>query len=218
LKILLLEDDVILQEIVEEHLVERGFSVDCFYNGDDALGATLRARYDILLLDVNVGGIDGFTLLQKIRSEHIQTPALFITALQSSKDLQHAFDIGADDYIRKPFELTELDARIDNIRRRYNIELIQSIDIGENIKFFSSENRVQLNGKNHKLSVKQKEILDYLLKQKSRVVSFDELTYNLWDYENIPDSATIRTYIKEIRKIIGKDRIVTVRNQGYRFE
>ena len=218
MKILLLEDDVILQEIVEEHLIERNYSVDCFYNGDDALEATLQSRYDILILDVNVGGVDGFTLLQKIRNEYIQTPALYITALQSSKDLQHAFEIGADDYIRKPFELTELDARIDNIRRRYNIELTQCIDIGDNIKFFSSENRLESNGKNYKLSVKQKEILDYLLKQKSRVVSFEELTYNLWDYENIPDSATIRTYIKEIRKIIGKDRIVTVRNQGYRFE
>ena len=218
MKILLLEDDVILQEIVEEHLIERGFSVECFYNGEEAFGATSQTRYDILLLDVNVGGIDGFTLLQNIRSEHIQTPAIFITALQSSKDLQHAFNIGADDYIRKPFELTELDARIDNIRRRYNIELSQCIDIGEDIKFFSSENRVELNGNSYKLSVKQKEILDYLLKQKSRVVSFDELTYNLWNYENIPDSATIRTYIKEIRKIIGKDRIVTIRNQGYRFE
>jgi len=218
MKILLLEDDVILQEIVEEHLINRSFEVDCFYDGTDALEATLDNSYDLLLLDVNVGGIDGFTLLQEVRRAQIKTAALFITSLQSSKDLQHAFDIGADDYIRKPFELAELDARIDNVSRRYNLQSSSSIEISKNINFFLDENRVDTNGVSYHLSIKQSEILKYLIKQKKQVVSFEELTYNLWDYENMPDSTTIRTYIKELRKVIGKDKIVTIRNQGYRFE
>jgi len=218
MKILLLEDDVILQEIVEEHLIYRGFNVDCYYNGNDALKSIEENIFDLLLLDVNVAGINGFLLLKEVRKSKIQTPALFITALQSASDLQNAFEIGADDYIRKPFELAELDARIDNVCRRYNMNTNNGVQISENILFFVSENRVEVDGSSTKLSQMQSEILNYLVKQKNRVVSQDELTVNLWDYEHIPDAATIRTYMKELRRIIGKERIVTIRNQGYKYE
>jgi len=218
MKILLLEDDVMLQEIIAEHLLERGFDVESFYDGNDALNAVKNAKFDLLLLDVNVNGLDGFSLLKRVREISIQIPAIFITSLQSATDLKHAFKMGADDYIKKPFDIEELDARVDNLRRRYLLDISKEIEIETDLFFIPDENLIKKSGSPFQLSTKQGEILHYLIKQSPHTVTIEELSYNLWEYENIPDNSTIRTYIKELRKIVGKEHIVTIRSQGYRYE
>ena len=115
MKILLLEDDIILQEIIEEFLVERGYDVESFFDGEKALDAIGAGSYDMLLLDVNVPNIDGFEILSYLREIGNTTPAIYITSLASIADLKKGFDLGADDYLKKPFELEELDARIGHI-------------------------------------------------------------------------------------------------------
>jgi len=112
MKILLLEDDIILQEIIEEFLVERGYDVESFFDGEKALDAIGAGSYDMLLLDVNVPNIDGFEILSYLREIGNTTPAIYITSLASIADLKKGFDLGADDYLKKPFELEELKALI----------------------------------------------------------------------------------------------------------
>ena len=113
-KVLLLEDDLILRDIIEEYLVEHNFSVDSFIDGQDALNAIASKQYDMLLLDVNVPKINGFELLEYLREIKNNTATIFITALSNSKSLQKGFDLGANDYLKKPFDLEELIVRINH--------------------------------------------------------------------------------------------------------
>ncbi len=121
MKILLLEDDVILQEIIEEFLIEEGYSVESFFDGEKALDAIGVGIYDMLLLDVNVPNIDGFEILSYLREIGNTTPAIYITSLAGIADLKKGFDLGADDYLKKPFELEELNARIKHIVKIYRL-------------------------------------------------------------------------------------------------
>ena len=118
MKILLLEDDVILQEIIEEFLVEKGYQVESFFDGEKALDAIGIGHYDMLLLDVNVPSIDGFEILAYLREIGNTTPAIYITSLAGIADLKKGFDLGADDYLTKPFQMEELVARLKALIRR----------------------------------------------------------------------------------------------------
>ena len=121
MKILLLEDDLILNEIIQEHLIEKEHSVLSVFTGNDAQDVIYSKTFDILLLDVNVPNINGFELLNQLRKNGIKTPAIFITSANMLEDIEKGFESGCDDYIKKPFELKELDLRIENIKRLHNI-------------------------------------------------------------------------------------------------
>jgi DNA-binding response OmpR family regulator len=213
-KILLLEDDTILQEIIDEFLQERGYEVDCFENGQDALDAIEKTKYDMLLLDVNVPEIDGFEIVEYLRDIKNTTPVIFITSLTSVKYLQKAFDIGANDYLKKPFDLDELDIRIKH--HLSSLKSKDSIKIGK-FTFYPKQNLIN-NGKED-IALKQKEtlILLYFLENKNSIISTDELIENVWQSSSIPSNATIRTYIKNLRKILGNDAITNVKGLGYRL-
>ena len=117
-KILLLEDDINLSETIEEFLYDEGYEVVCVYDGISAEEKIYEQKFDLLLLDVNVPGINGFELLKKIREEGNETPAIFITSLNSTDDLSSGYESGCDDYIRKPFALKELLLRVQTILKR----------------------------------------------------------------------------------------------------
>ncbi len=215
MKILLLEDDVILQEIIGEFLIEQGYDVDSFYDGEKALDAIGDNFYDILLLDVNVPSIDGFEILSYLRDIGNTVPAIYITSLSGIDNLKKGFEIGADDYLRKPFDLEELQARIEHIAKVHNLADEFTFD------------DVRFNPKNHKLytgdvevDMRQKEsaILEYFVRNNGRIVSCDELIENLWlDEDGLPTHATIRTYIKNLRKLFNKEYIENIKGEGYRF-
>ena len=115
MNILLLEDDTILSEIITEHLSEEGYIVVSVYDGEEAYDKIVSARYDLLLFDVNVPSINGFELLKLLKEQQINIPTIFITSLNSGNDLKKGFEIGCDDYLKKPFELVELDVRINHL-------------------------------------------------------------------------------------------------------
>ena len=217
MKILLMEDDIILNEIISEHLEENNHKVICAFDGESAQTEIYSQTFDLLLLDVNVPNITGFELLEEIRNKDIKTPAIFITSANMLKDIEEGFNIGCDDYIKKPFELKELDLRINNIRRLHGICPTSKIEVFKNI-FLDTENLfIQIDNKDIHIAQKECEVLLYLLKNKTRNVSIDELSMNLWSYEDSPLSSTIRTYIKNLRKILGEDSILNTRGVGYRF-
>ena len=123
MKILLLEDDLILNEILEEHLNNKDFQVITTFSSNEAIKYIYSQTFDLLLLDVNVPDLNGFELLKELRNNNILTPTIFITSLNMVEDMQKGFDSGCDDYIKKPFELKELELRINNIKRLLLISL-----------------------------------------------------------------------------------------------
>jgi DNA-binding response OmpR family regulator len=211
---LLLEDDTILQEIIAEFLQERGYEVDSFVDGQSALDSIEKKKYDMLLLDVNVPEIDGFEIVEYLRDIKNTTPVIFITSLTSVKYLQKAFDIGANDYLKKPFDLDELDIRIKH--HLNSLKHKDSIQIGK-FTFYPKQNLIK--SEDESISLKQKEtlILLYFLENKNSIISTDELIENVWQSSSIPSNATIRTYIKNLRKILGNDAITNVKGLGYRL-
>jgi len=217
MKILLLEDDVILSEIIEEYLVTLGYEIFPAYTGSEAEDLAYSSTFDLMLLDVNIPLGNGFEFLGALREVGNTTPAIFITSLDDSQDMQMGFDKGCDDYIKKPFELKELEIRINNIKRIYKIEDNTIIKINDDLSF--DTNNFFLIKENEKIQLPKKEsqILTYFLKNRNKTISTEELGINVWDYENSPSDATIRTYIKNLRKSLGADILTNVKGVGYRF-
>jgi two-component system OmpR family response regulator len=219
MRVLLLEDDVALSDLLNEHLEDKGYDVTLCTNGQDALEALIDQKYDIALLDINTPIISGIEVLKTIRNEYKNnTPAIILTAYQDTKHLKESFENGVDDYIKKPFDLEELDQRILKLCRQFFIEQDNKIKIDENIYFEPQTCHVFKDEKIINLAQKERDILKYFCTHKNRVVSSDELLQNIWAYDEMPTDATIRVYIKNLREIIGKDKIVTIRAIGYRFE
>lgn len=135
MKILYLEDDINLSQTVEEFLKDEGFDVVCVYDGEEALESIYTARFDLFLLDVSVPQIDGFELLKELREANILTPAIFITSLNSIKDLSSGYECGADDYVKKPFALKELLLRINALLKRVYKTQERLIKVTDEIDF-----------------------------------------------------------------------------------
>ncbi len=216
MKILLLEDDPLLSKILSKHL-SLSYELSSVYDGDSALEILEEQKFDLLILDSNVPGVTGLELIKELRAYNDTTPIIMITAYQDTLHLKKAFTHGCNDYIKKPFELDELDMRIANITRTFNIEQNQLIKISEEVFFDALNNQVTKEDNIFSLAKKEAELLNYLVINRTRTVSKEELTQNLWTYETMPSDATLRVYIRNLRAMIGKDSIETIRGMGYRL-
>lgn len=216
-KILLMEDDPVLSDILLDYLQE-SWQVDYAFNSEEVYKQLDSNRYDLFIFDINVTGKNGLELLAELREFNNTTPAIIITAYTDTSYLKKAFELGAHDYIKKPFELEELNARIQNTQKLFNIENKSEISITDNISFLSHLKQIKTPLKSFSLSQKDSNILLYLITNKQRVITNDELTQNIWDFNNIPSDATIRSHIRTLREIIGKDKIQTIRGIGYKYE
>ncbi len=215
MKILFLEDDPVISDIVIDFL-EESWDVTHCYHSKDALNTAESERFSLYIFDINVPGISGIELLCELRSFNDETPAIIITAYQDTKYLTQGFDAGAHDFIRKPFELDELHARIENIRRLFSIG--KSIAISDTITFDPTTHQINNAQKRSHISAKESQILAYLITNRHRVVSTDEILQTFWEYDEMPKESTVRTYIKTLRKLIGKEHVLNIRGVGYRFE
>ncbi len=215
IKILLLEDDTVLSDILIDFLQEF-YKVTHTYSMKEALKLSEENSYDLYIFDINVPDGDGLTLLRELRSFHDQTPTIFITAFHDVKYLKHAFATGGNDFIRKPFELEELFGRIENLKRHFGMSLVVTLD--ENMELNTQTHILKSSKQIFHLTPKESELLLYLYKHKNRVVSVDEILQNLWQYDEVPSSQMIRTLVKELRKYVGKEHIINIRGEGYRFE
>ncbi len=218
MKILLLEDDPILSDIIYDHLDEHGYEVTLCGDGEEAEEQIGEKNFDLFLFDINVPMKSGIEVLKTARSYHKKTPTILITAYQDIDHLKSGFVAGCDDYIKKPFELEELDQRIDNIKRKFNIETNQSIEIETGLFFDNNKHTITKDGTPHKLSHKECQILNYFINNQKRLISNDELMQNIWEFDDMPTDATLRVYIKNLRIIIGAQKIQTIRGLGYSFE
>ena len=218
MKILFLEDDPVISDIVKDFLLDSisNCEVKHCFDSATALQKAEEESFDLYLFDINVPGMSGIQLLKNLREFSDATPTIFITAHQELRYLQDAFDVGANDFLRKPFELEELHARIDNIKRQFSID--EEIKIEEDIIFNPLLCQLIMNKKLISLSAKESSVLLYLIRNKNRVIATDEILQNLWEYDEMPTNDTIRTYIKNLRHLLGKEHIINVRAKGYRFE
>ncbi len=217
MRVLLLEDDTLLNEIIEEFLEELGYEVVSTHDGKEALETIYEEHFDLLILDVNVPSINGFDLLKGLKENKIDIPTIYITSLHTSKDIQEGFESGADDYIKKPFHLSELKLRINNIRRLRQIENTGEEKLSNEISYNYDTKYVTVEKHETHLSKTEAKVFEYLIKNKNRAVSIEEISLNNWLYDEAPTATTIRTYIKNLRKILGKDKILNLKAVGYKI-
>ncbi len=217
-KLLLLEDDLTLSETVVEYFEEQGFAIDYVYDGEDALSSIYEKNYDLLLLDVNVPNKNGFEVLKEIRKEKNTTPAIFITSLNSMESLEEGFQSGCDDYIRKPFELKELLIRVQTIlKREFSNTKEEIISFGDGLVFNLISGELKKDDVEIKLNLKELKLLKLFLQHQNELLSHDKIYDFVWDYDEEYSDNSLRTYIKNLRKIVGKEKIVSLKKLGYRF-
>ncbi|KOA18784.1 transcriptional regulatory protein SrrA [Clostridium homopropionicum DSM 5847] len=220
-KILIVDDDVNICEVIKMYLENSGYSTKTCYDGKAAQEAFLEYRPDLVLLDIMIPHIDGIDLLKWIRKDY-ETPIIMLTAKGETFDKVLSLELGADDYIVKPFEPKEMIARIKAVLRRYNIE-------GENKEVLEfSGLSIDINsytatyeGNELKMPPKEFELLYYLANNKNKVFTREQLLCEVWGYDYPGDSRTVDVHIKRLReKIQGGSnwQIETVWGVGYKFE
>jgi DNA-binding response OmpR family regulator len=215
MKILLLEDDTALASILVDFLQE-SYEVIQTYSMKKAQKLSEEENFDVYIFDINVPDGDGISLLKELRSFNDTTPTIFITAFQSTQYLKSAFESGANDFIKKPFDLEELAQRIENIKRQFGLDTF--ITLAPEIVFDTQTHTIKTSLKTFSMTHKESLFLQYLYKNRARVVSSDELLQNIWEFDEMPSDDAVRTIIKNLRKYIGKEKIVNVRSVGYKYE
>ncbi|XPV69970.1 MAG: response regulator transcription factor [Halarcobacter sp.] len=216
-KLLLLEDDFTLNETIVDYFEEQGFTVVPVFDGQEALEVVYENSFDLFLFDVNVPSLNGFELLKQIREYNNNTPAIFITSLNSMDSLEEGFKSGCDDYIRKPFELKELLLRVQTIIKREFSNKSEEIKIDDNIVFNTSNNELIKDNEVVPLNFKELKLLKFFLQNKDQLLIHDRIYDYVWEYDEQYSDNSLRTYIKNLRKVLGKDRIVSLKKLGYRF-
>ena len=201
--LLLLEDDPNLSESVSEYLEDQGFRVTCAYDASSAEDLLYEQRFDLLLLDVNVPGGDGFSLLKASRKEGNSTPAIFITSRNAMSDVEEGFESGGDDYIRKPFALKELLLRIQTIlKRNFYHNTTDALTMGEGITYDIDNQVLIVQGKTENLQLKEHKLLKLFIQHRNELLAHEVILEHLWDYDETPSDGSLRTYIKTLRKLL----------------
>ena len=219
MKILLLEDDIALSDIMSEYLEDNHFDLDLVYDGEEALESAYESQYDLYIFDVNVPAIKGFDLLQTLRESGDTTPTIFVTSLNDIEDVSKGFESGADDYLKKPFELAELLLRIKNIQKRsFTQQRSTIIQIDETITFDIDTELLNTGEESVSLPQKELKLLKHFLQHPNEIITFESLNEVLWDYDETPSAESLRAHIKNLRKHLNKDMIQNLRGLGYRFE
>lgn len=213
-EILIVEDEESISNLIKMALNRADYKCDCVYDGEQAADTIENKKYDLILLDIMLPKIDGFELMEYIKAYEI--PVIFITAKSDIKDKVKGLKLGADDYITKPFDISELQARVEAVLRRYN-KADTHIQIG-NIHINTSSRLVTKNGKTIELTLKEYEMLLLFIKNKN-IALYREMIYeNVWNEPYMGDTRTVDLHIQRLRKKLGlKDKIQSVYKVGYRY-
>ncbi len=214
-KVCIVEDDMELNQTLSQFLRMSGFEVSSVIDGEEAIGTIYENSFDIILLDIKLPKINGFNVAKKIR-EFTKSPIIFITSLDGEKDMEEGFLSGGDDYIRKPFSLKELNLRIKAILRRVygNTEIVE---IGDNLIFDVINLELYKNSKKIHLKRKEAKLLKLFLENRNRILEKREILDSIYEYEEMPNENSMRTFIKTLRNIIGKNKIETIKDIGYKY-
>lgn len=217
MKILLLEDDYLYKISVKEFLEDIGFYVDDFENGDEALDAIYEKRYDLLLLDIRVPGMSGFELVKTLRENNILTPVIISTSLTDISDLSKGYELGCNDYLKKPFDLIELKYRIEQLIKSNCFSSNENIIKLNDYCFDIQKSILYKNKKPIDLSNKESKVISFFIQNRGTYVSIENLHENVWENKDV-QYADIRMCIKRIRDKTDKDFILTKRFVGYKID
>lgn len=215
MKILLLEDELMLNNAISEYLSSIGHMVESFLDGADVL-KSVEKGYDLLILDVNVPNIDGFAILEELNNRKIHIPTIFISAQIDIEDITKAYNLGAREYLKKPFHLGELGIKINQILKKDQNNTTH-IKFSENYSYSKDKQTLYFNGEPQNLTKKQLEIIHILALNINMIVDFERFRVDVWDAENI-DNPTIRAEISRLKKSLKEDFIKNIRGLGYKID
>ena len=217
MKLLIVDDETKIQLVLKEYASFEGYETDLASNGMDAIKMAKENDYDLIIMDIMMPGLDGFSAVKEIK-KFKDIPVLMLSARSEEYDKLHGFEIGIDDYVTKPFSPKEVMLRVNAITRRNKKKT-------ENRKFNGLEvdmpgRNVYVDGKKIDLTPKEYDLLFYLIINEGIVLTREQLLSNVWGYEYFGDDRTVDTHIKMLRNNLGpyRDYIVTARGLGYKFE
>jgi len=218
MKVLLLEDDYSLNKIIKNSLEKNGFFVDEFLNGADAISAILHSKYDIYILDINVPTFDGHKVLEYIREEKGDLPVIIISASSDIQSIQKAYNLGCNDYLKKPFDLEELFLRINYlIKTTLQQDTNKSMkDLGHGYTFCIQTQK--LSKFNHEITLTHKEtlLLAILVQNLNETVPIESLHEYVWDGKEV-ESVSMRSVVHKLQKKLKNSMIVNIRGVGYKL-
>ena len=220
MRLFIVEDEKEICDTVAKSLYDAGYEVDTCYDGEEALAGILTENYDLVVLDLNLPGMDGMEILKELRQENEETKVLILSARGQIADKVEALDAGANDYMEKPFHLQELEARIRSLTRRKFVQNDICLKCGE-IKFDTIKREAYAKGEPVPLTRKENGILEYLLLNQGRPVSQEELIEHVWDSSVDSFSGSIRVHMSSLRKKLkaelGYDPVVNKIGEGYKI-
>jgi two-component system, OmpR family, response regulator VanR len=216
MKILLVEDDIMLNEMIWEYITSTGHIIKSVKNGKDALEVLEKEKFDLLILDINLPDIDGFTILEKMHEQKRMIPTIYISALIDIEDISRAFDLGCFDYLKKPFHLKELTLRINKILKTRIVPQTHK-RLSKHYSFDSENMTLLYNNEPHILPKRQLQIIELLALNRSLVVQYDMFRDYVWNDDYI-DNATIRAEVNRVKTVLKEDFIKNIRGSGYMIE
>ena len=218
MRILIAEDQKDLNKVLTKKLTAEGYSVDSCFDGEEALDFLNMAQYDGVILDIMMPRLDGLSVVKHMRASGDAPPVLFLTARDSVEDKVRGLDLGANDYLVKPFSFEELMARVRALTRKSTAENSPVYEICD-LRLDTGSHSVTRSDKKIKLSAKEFALLEYLLRNKGQVLSREKIENNLWNFDYEGGTNAVDVYIRYLRKKIDEDfspRLIhTVRGVGY---
>ena len=215
-RLAIIEDDNLLRENYTDVFGRQGYLVDAYSNREQAQEVFQSRLPDLAIIDIGLGDeVDGgFALCQWLRAKSRTLPIIFLSARDDDIDIVSGLRMGADDYLRKPFELEELKARVEHIVRIYRLQ--EEIEF-DGMKFVPKAHQIHVDDRVIEMRQKEAQVLEYFIRNSGKIISCDEIIENVWDDEHMPAHATIRTYIKNLRKMFTKEYFDNIKGEGYRF-
>lgn len=218
MQVLIVEDDKILSDTIKQ-CIKSKYSVEQAYDGQEGVLFATQDIYDVIILDLMMPIMNGYEVLAELRKKHIYTPVLILTAKDALEDKVRGFNIGADDYLVKPFEKEELIARIDAMIRRNNRTYIKNELIFENMKLDLSSRKTYIENKEITLQGKQFDMLEYLINYKDKIITKEQIFDKIWGFNSETTTNVVEVYASGIRKELkkyGYDKYFkTIRGVGY---
>jgi len=218
-KILIVDDESKIRELIKKYAIFEGYTVFEASNGMEAIEICQKEQFDIIVMDIMMPELDGFSAVKEIRKS-INTPVLMLSARGEEYDKIHGFELGIDDYVVKPFSAKELMMRIDAIMKRYKKSQNNDIFEIEGLKIDFTGRFVYIDNKKIFMTPKEYDLCFYLAKNRNIALSREKLITEVWGYDFYGDDRTLDTHIKLLRKSLGEYSkfVVTLRGVGYRFE
>ncbi|ADG93751.1 two component transcriptional regulator, winged helix family [Arcobacter nitrofigilis DSM 7299] len=218
MNILLLEDDFDYRISVKEYLESLDYKVDDFENGEEALNEIYEKTYHLLILDIKVPNLNGYDLVRTLKKDDKNIPVIFITSLTDINNLSMGYELGCNDYIKKPFSLKELKYRVEQVIKSTYFNTNENIiELAENFSYNTNKLELLKNTEIINLTKKEQDVIFSLLRHNGRFVNFDTLREEVWDNKYI-NEADIRVCIKNIRAKTSKTFIINQRGLGYKID